>query len=116
MPENNTERTFDCICYDPTHRVRFDIVEGVSGYDDTLLVELTLNSYQPWYKRIWIGIKYIIGISFRSSNDFYHASELSVEDSVKLRNICDTIISNHADHKWRQNFNESPETFPQTLS
>jgi len=48
-----------CLCHDPEHDVRF------THYDDD---EIYVSVHLPndiWYKRIWVGIKYIFGYKSR---------------------------------------------------
>jgi len=46
-----------CQCSDFNHTIRFNLDED----DGDIWLETRLNAYEPWWKRIWIGIKYVFG-------------------------------------------------------
>jgi len=54
---------FECTCGAPDHTLRFilDLEEDQDIPVPTLYTEVMLSHYQPWYNRIWIGIKYMFG-------------------------------------------------------
>ena len=57
---------FECACHSFDHTLRFvlDLDENVAEDDwsfPTIYAEVMLGHYLPWYKRVWLGIKYIFG-------------------------------------------------------
>lgn len=59
----DNEKYFNCSCADFSHTLRFviDLDRGSDYPIPTIYTETKLNHYLPWYKRIWIGIRYIFG-------------------------------------------------------
>ena len=58
------EEYFTCCCGSFDHTLRFilDLDRGHENPYPTLYAEIQMIHYHPWYKRLWIGIKYIFGI------------------------------------------------------
>lgn len=54
---------FTCECGSFEHTLRFvlDLDENSNHPVPTIYSEISLNHYLPWYKRLIIGIKYILG-------------------------------------------------------
>jgi len=50
--------TFECECLSHKHLVKFVLDDE----DNFLSVIVNLNNWLPWYKRILVGIKYILGL------------------------------------------------------
>jgi hypothetical protein len=51
---------FECHCHSPEHLLKFVLWE-----DDPMLFAYVFLNPEPFYKRIWLGIKYIFGYSSR---------------------------------------------------
>ncbi len=71
----------DCVCDSGQHimRVMYD-----SDTDDpaALWFEFRLNTYQPWYKRVWGALVYLFGgVNGRCE---YDAFGLQVKDVIQL--------------------------------
>lgn len=49
---------FECSCHSPEHLLNFKLLEDKYGAE--LCAYVFLNP-EPFYKRIWLGIKYIFG-------------------------------------------------------
>lgn len=64
--------TVYCECGDFSHTMRFaryDWTNEVSfGPDVDYYVEFMLNKYLPWYKRLWLAFKYVLGLEVIQSN------------------------------------------------
>ena len=74
---------FECVCLSPEHTLKFTLDQG-DNYPD-LHTSIYLNSYQSWYKKLWIGIKYIFGYPCKYGHwDTFH---LTPEDTNKLINL-----------------------------
>ena len=73
---------YECQCGSPSHTLRF--VLDLDPEFPTLYTELMMSHYLPWYKRIWVAIKYI----FRyDTTDHYGSWELKPEDADDLINL-----------------------------
>lgn len=48
---------FECDCHSPEHTLRFTLDQE---YNE-IYTEVFLNQYRPWWKRIWIAVKYVFG-------------------------------------------------------
>lgn len=57
------EEYFTCDCCSFAHTLRFvlNLDEDMKTPIPTIYVEIGLNHFLPWYKRLVIGIKYIFG-------------------------------------------------------
>jgi len=57
------EEYFTCDCSHFNHTLRFvlDLDESSIRPIPSIYVEIGLNHYLPWYKRLLVGIKYILG-------------------------------------------------------
>ena len=73
------EYYYTCICGSPDHTLRF-ILDLDPEYP-TLYTELMMSHYQPWYKRVHIGIKYMFGMD---TVDHYGCWEIKHEDVDKM--------------------------------
>jgi hypothetical protein len=71
---------FDCICHSPEHTLRF--VLDLDTDDPIIYTEIFLNQYRPWYKRIWVAIKYIFG--YKCKYGHWDSWELKIEDAKRL--------------------------------
>jgi hypothetical protein len=58
---------FDCICDSYDHTLRFTLDYDKRADYSTfprqpeIYAELSLSYHYPWYKRVWVGMKYIFG-------------------------------------------------------
>jgi malate/lactate dehydrogenase len=71
----------ECACLSPLHTLRFYLDE-----DNQLSVETYLNCYYPWYKRIWIAFKYVIGYN---NSGAFDETILNQDSQNKLRELLD---------------------------
>lgn len=63
-------------------------------FGDTFSISTGLNHFRPWYKRLWVGIKYILGID--NTHYFYVESEL---DGAGVRELSEWISAVAADYQ-----------------
>ena len=56
-----------CQCNNLEHQIFFQF-DPDDGYNDSLYINVALNHYYPWYKRIWTGLKYVLGYKCRYGN------------------------------------------------
>ena len=74
----------DCMSFD--HVVRFQDMG-----DDGINIDIRLNHYLPWYKRVWYGARYILGLNARTGWQ-YDTVEIYGEKVKALRNFCDNWL------------------------
>jgi len=72
---------FFCECWHPDHNF-FVLYDRT---DDEVTVQVKLNHWLPWYKRVWVALKYILGVTTNSGD--YDEVLLSVEDRKKLAGV-----------------------------
>lgn len=56
----------ECECLSPEHAIRFSTFDKMDD-PEFLCIEVRPNLYRPWYKRVLIGIKYILGLEDKAS-------------------------------------------------
>lgn len=76
-------QTFYCDCNSPEHSFRF-IVNPATNWDKKpkLHLEVYLNQYRSFFKRMFVGIKYIFG--YRSKYGHWDVTTLSEDDVQRL--------------------------------
>ena len=62
----------ECQCMSPEHLVKFHL----DLEDGDLCLDFHLANWLPWYKRIWVAIKYIFGYTSK----YGHFDELIFKD------------------------------------
>ena len=72
---------YDCVCHSSDHTLRTVFVE--SDDDKAFYLEMQLCPYLPWYKRLWIGVRYIFGI--KSDCGHWDTFEFNKESALKLK-------------------------------
>lgn len=72
----------DCDCMDYCHTMRF----WYDNEDNMLYNTIHLRPLQPWYKRIWIAIKFIFGKSGDKWNGNFDNWILNRYQVTKLKN------------------------------
>lgn len=82
------EHYFECDCYSPEHLLQFKLFDTIGEDHKTLSAYVFLNP-EPWYKRIWIAVKYIFGYKCR----YGHFDEfiLNPEDVDKFINLLNKL-------------------------
>lgn len=72
--------TFKCDCGEATHNTKV----WVDKENDEVLIYASLNHYLPWYKRLPVAFKYLLGID----NTFvqYEETFMSVDKYTKVLN------------------------------
>ena len=75
----------DCLCESPDHMIR------ISYDDDDCWVEVQLNYYLPWYKRVWNALRYIFGAQPKWGGH-WDVTLLDVRKAIEVRNILSEYI------------------------
>lgn len=89
MGNEHEEISFDikCACgYNRDHLTRLVLSED---FED-VIVGSGLNHYLPWYKRLTIAVKYVLGID--NTHCQYTESVVSKEEMVRLSEWIDNVI------------------------
>jgi len=79
---------FECECGADEHTLRFVLDKGPE--DPCVYTSIFLYQYRPWWKRIWVGIKYIFG--YKSKYGHWGGWELQDEDVKRLRDMCEGYL------------------------
>lgn len=87
MHQDFKSHYFDCQCGDFNHVIRF----LVDDHDGDVWVEVNLNSWNPWHKRLWDAVLYVFGVSSRGSH--YDTTMLEPRDIQRLRELLDRCES-----------------------
>lgn len=74
---------FECQCSDFNHVFRFVLDEK----DGEAWLEVNINHYLPWYKRVWEAVRYVFGL--RPAYGHYDITMLREEDYVRLHALLD---------------------------
>jgi len=71
------EEYFTCACSSFDHTLRFvlDLDRDSKHPYPSIFSEIRLSHYYPWYKRIPLAIKYILGIDIRHSHDCWEINK-----------------------------------------
>jgi hypothetical protein len=77
---------FVCDCSDISHNMIFQLWDWGDEAPD-LNVNVALNHYLPFHKRIWLAIRYVFG--FQSRFGHYDTITIRREDLSRLRAILD---------------------------
>lgn len=77
---------FECQCYSDEHTVKFSLDEE----DGTIYASIFLNDWMPWYKRLWVGIKYIFG--YKSKYGHWDNFEMRPEDYDRFTILIDNAV------------------------
>lgn len=82
----------ECSCYHPEHtlRIYFDKEEDRILYFNDLCFEMYLSKFSFW-KRLWVGIKYICGFK-NGCGAYFGETFLNIEQTKKLQNICNDFV------------------------
>lgn len=94
----NTEPQYiDCECYSRDHLIRLWPDTSEAGFE-CFDIEICLHHYRKWWKRLWLGIKYIFGISNCKYGHFC-CSSLDRRRVVILRDLCNAFINECDKHE-----------------
>lgn len=78
-----------CQCGSLEHQVLFQF-DPTEGYNDSLYINVALNHFYPWYKRIWLGIKFMFGHECRYGH--YDEIMLNREAVVRIRDRFNSVL------------------------
>jgi len=87
--ENVKIENFDCICYSPYHTIRFILDDDPDWV--SLSLEVQLVHHKGFLKRLYYGIKYILGM--KSKEGHWAGWELKEDDAERLMLLLDKYVS-----------------------
>lgn len=77
-----------CQCGADEHTLRFTL--DVDSGDPCIYTSIYLNDWRPWWKRAWIGIKYIFGYSCQYGH--WDCWMMCYQDAERLRSMLDRYL------------------------
>ncbi len=80
----------DCGGYSKDHTVEFQYWPD-KEHGDTFYISSALAHYLPWYKRLAIGLKYILGID--NTHCFYVETTLGQNEVLRLQKYINDVAS-----------------------
>lgn len=94
-PEEHPVEYVECQCGDVNHVTRFCWWRWEQDKDDDywheLSIETQLNLKWPWWRRVWLAIRYIFGMQCRYGH--WNEGALTVDEVKKLKEICERFIA-----------------------
>ncbi len=73
-----------CECMSPEHNIRFCFMIDKDPNRSEISVDVHMSHYLPWYRRVWLAVKYVLGIETRSHYDTFMMSRV---DATRLRGL-----------------------------
>lgn len=80
---------FECACYSEEHTIKF--VLDKDPEDPEIYVSVFLNQYRSWWKRLWVGIKYIFG--YKCMYGHWDNWIMKDEDAQRLIDMCNEYLN-----------------------
>jgi len=77
----------ECNCNSPEHVFKFTLEKE----DNWIIMEPFLCHYNSFLKRIWLGLKYILG--YKSKTGHFDTVLIGVEKAKLIRDICEELIN-----------------------
>lgn len=81
-----SNKFIECDCHAPEHLLEVTISLEDKPEFSYVMIGYYLNQFRPWYKRLCIAVKYVLGIG--SCDSHFDGTLLSVDGASKLRNLC----------------------------
>ena len=78
---------FECACGSSEHTIRFIL----NKEDKELYTEVYLNQWRPLWKRLLVGIKYMLG--YKCKYGEWDCWVMSADDAERLRDMCNEFIT-----------------------
>lgn len=76
MIDSLPKTTFHCECYDSKHH--FHVIHDLE--ENEISIEIRPSHYLPWYRRIWMAIKFI----FKRDDQWYSETIISEKDRMTI--------------------------------
>jgi hypothetical protein len=78
---------FECQCGADEHTLR--MILDLDPMDPCIYTTVYMNPYLPWYRRAWIGIKYMLGEPWRTGA--FTEFMMRPEDVPRIRALLDQL-------------------------
>ena len=111
-PEERPIRYVECMCGDSSHVTRFvwwrwetdtykngKKVEDPDPFYDEISVETQMNLQWPWYKRVWLAVKYVFGMQCRYGH--WHEASFGESEVKKIIEVCQEYVQHIEDKEKR---------------
>ena len=79
-----------CNCGSPDHIVRFSYDNEMEG-DELCWIEVQLRQWRPFWKRIYVAIRYVLG--YESRYGHWDCATIDLKEGRKLRNFLNSAIA-----------------------
>ena len=91
----NTKQFYECHCHSSDHVLWFEnAIEPESPQFDAMLVGVQLAPLLPWYKRLWVAVKYVFNPHGNYSH--WHETMLPPEEVERLHAQLDQFLLDHS--------------------
>ena len=87
---------FECTCSTFDHNVRFETDNELGS----ITISVPLNHWLPWWKRLWLAVKYVLGRTERYGH--YDTVELNPHDYDRIRALLDDSLEKLETEKARR--------------
>lgn len=93
--EDFLEHATKCRCgHDRDHMVSF-MYWPDQEYGDEFTISTSLNHYRGFWSRLWIGIKYILGVD--NTHYFYTEQTIDKDELIKLQTFINKVAAKFKD-------------------
>jgi len=83
----------ECCCHSLDHLIRMCYFDDPDS--PLMTIDVAVQNF-PWYKRLWVSVKYIFGYY---SDYNYFSAELELEQVEEMRKICENFEGYYANSK-----------------
>ena len=91
MKENLKEMFITCDCRSAEHILRYTYL--IEDDEKELFTEVYLHQYNSFWKRMWIGIKYVFG--YRCKYGHWDCVLITEEDAKRLKSFLETFLNDN---------------------
>lgn len=81
----------ECSCRTPDHLLKFEI-DNYDAKDGWLVATTVLSPYSAWYRRLWLGLKFIFFSGELEAFDSWVCTYDDVGEMKRLRDLLDRFI------------------------
>lgn len=92
----DTSEIFVCDCSDVSHNIIFQLWEWGDDPPE-LCVHVNLSDYPGFWKRLWLGVRYIFG--YKSKYGQYDVMTIRPEDVPRMKKLLENFAEKCNSHK-----------------
>jgi hypothetical protein len=74
---------FECACFSDEHTLKFTLDKDEE--DPEIYTTVFLRHWNPWYRRVWIAIKYVFG--YKCKYGHFDCFIMQPDDAKRLKGI-----------------------------